>query len=392
MNKEKATRALAKELGNLERTVVIEDSYKNSLVKNASSAYQVGDPLVLTFYDNKFHSGKDRKSKVSEIMLSHDSSFIEANYFFMTSIPSSKIGRPDFMVTPYALIGEKEKNSLKKLFYKDINPEILDAMKTVGAENFASLYEQYSHDGSPFNKMLKDIKSIKDLISGAEDLESDEYGYVSKESFSSWGGIDCLNSKLKKIGADALLTPDFDGAVHEDVVSEVIDDLSDLLKNIKRRYWDPLLSEFIDIVFFSLSYEEQNVDVNKKFLREYTDLGFVTNVLLKEYSKGKHFQEYFSSLKKEVQNEVVGILKNIPRNPLYDHFLWYKGFKDFKLDIRILYKESSGDFIKYFKDKNVEEKKVILKDIMDYEFTNEKVAKFLNKKYLDLVREVGLNE
>ena len=160
MNKEKATRALAKELGNLERTVVIEDSYKNSLVKNASSAYQVGDPLVLTFYDNKFHSGKDRKSKVSEIMLSHDSSFIEANYFFMTSIPSSKIGRPDFMVTPYALIGEKEKNSLKKLFYKDINPEILDAMKTVGAENFASLYEQYSHDGSPFNKMLKDIKAI----------------------------------------------------------------------------------------------------------------------------------------------------------------------------------------------------------------------------------------
>ncbi len=391
MDKEKATRVLAKELGKLERTVVIEDSFKNSLVKNASSAYQVGDPLVLTFYDNKFHSGKDRKSKVSEIMLSRNSSFIESNYFFMTSIPSSKIGRPNFMVTPYALIGEKEKNSLKKLFYKEVKPEILDAMKTVGVENFASLYERYSHDGSPFNKMkIEDIKLIKRFIRDAKDFEYNDYDYVSRGDFSPFGGIAWLNEKLKNLGGNIIIT-DFDGDVHKDVVSEVVKQSSDALENIKSSPGYTLLNDFIDLVFFSLPHEDQNIQANKKFLREYTDLGFVTSVLLKEYSKGKYFQEYFSNLKKDAQKEVISVLKNTLRNPLYDHFLWSKGFEDFNLDLRTLYKEDSEGFIKYFKGKNVEEKKSILKDIMDYEFTNEKVAKFLNKKYLDLIREVGLN-
>lgn len=394
MDKEKATKTLTKELGErLGREVVIEASYKDRLIKNAYSIYQVENPLMISFYENRFHSKKSRKDNIPELMLSHEGNFAQANYFFITetkgNIKSSR--SPNFIVTPYAIMGDKEKTAIKKMFYKNPEPDITHAIEFLGLESFIDLYKQYSTGDSPFNKIIADIKLIKDIIDEAGDLESDDYGYIAKERFSPWGGIDCLNNKLKKIGLDTLLIVDYDGAVQEDVVSGVIDSLSGLLKNIKTKYWDSLMKEFTDFVFSSLPYDEQNIDVNKKFLKECTDTDFVTDVLLKEYSKGKYFQEYFSTLNKKVQKEVVDTLKTGSREPSHDHFLWSNGFDEFNFDIKKLYKDDPDYFIKYFKSKSVEEKKSILKQIMDYDFVNEKVAKFLNKKYLDLVREVGLN-
>lgn len=66
--------------------------------------------------------------------------------------------------------------------------------------------------------------------------------------------------------------------------------------------------------------------------------------------------------------------------------------KQEKLDCLRMYKEDAEGFINYFNSKPAEEKKAILGDVMGYDFTNAKVAKWLNENYLDLVREVGLND
>ena len=348
--------------------------------------------MIVDFHNNKFHIKNIRKDSVSELMLAYDRSFAEANYFFRNDVSGNKSLRTaNFIITPYALIGEKEKNAVKRLFYKNSKTDISNAVKSLGIESFIDLYEQYYNGSSPFDKMLKDIKFIKGFISDSKDLEIDEYGYLSKVEFSTWGGVDSINNKLKKMGLSSLLVKDYDDDVHEDVLQEVSDALSDLLKDIKNSYWDPLLKEFTDLVFFSLPYGDQNVESNKKFLKGCTDLGFVNDVLSKEYSQGKYFQEYFSVLKKESQKEFVNSLKSLPKNPAHDHFLWAEGFKDFSFDLRRIYKEDADYFIKYFKSQDLKGKKTLLKDIMDCEFTNEKVVKFLNKKYLDLVREVSFN-
>lgn len=66
--------------------------------------------------------------------------------------------------------------------------------------------------------------------------------------------------------------------------------------------------------------------------------------------------------------------------------------KQEKLDCLRMYKEDAEGFINYFNGKPAEGKKAILEDVMGYDFTNVKVAKWLNENYLDLVREVGLND
>ena len=56
-----------------------------------------------------------------------------------------------------------------------------------------------------------------------------------------------------------------------------------------------------------------------------------------------------------------------------------------------LYKEEAEEFISYFKDRLSEEKKVILKDIMECDFINDKVTEWLNQNESDLIREASFN-
>lgn len=55
-----------------------------------------------------------------------------------------------------------------------------------------------------------------------------------------------------------------------------------------------------------------------------------------------------------------------------------------------MYEKNPGKFIKYFNEQHYTDKKKILKEIIEQDFVNEKVAAWLDEKYSSLVREVGL--
>jgi len=412
MDKEKATKILAKELGDkVGRSEVIESSHKDNLIKNASAVYQVGNPLFFEFHHNKFYipdySNSDELT-LTRLVLKQNKSFADANYFFLENVHTQghKYGadRSRLAATPYAIIGKKEESSLRKLFYKNVLPEIAYAMSVLGIESFIDLYRDYKESSfkcsaSPFvTKVLKeDLAMLKTFVVFAMDIKYDGDEEASKKIFKSFGGIESLNALLKR---NKLLPLESshnhsEGYVHKTGVSVVVKHIQNSIESLKtfsKEYNNHSTDEFTDFVFFSLPYEEQNLESNKHILKSSPNLDFVTAVLSKEYSEGKHFQEYFEALDKEVQEKIVGSLKSLPnKKPVYDSFLWSKGFQNIELDYVSMYKDDAGIFIDYFSKKSVQEKKVILKDIINCDFVNEKVADWLNHNESDLLREVGLN-
>jgi hypothetical protein len=149
---------------------------------------------------------------------------------------------------------------------------------------------------------------------------------------------------------------------------------------------------FLELLF-TIPYEDQVLENNKGILQRFHYHIDYVEILTREYSNGKYFQDYFNCLESGNKKRVFDNLKNIKkRSPINDSFLWANGFKELKLDHLELYKNSAKNFIDYFNNRNLEEKKVILKDIMSYDFANEEIIKWLNETHLDLVREVGFNE
>lgn len=59
-------------------------------------------------------------------------------------------------------------------------------------------------------------------------------------------------------------------------------------------------------------------------------------------------------------------------------------------DSLFLYKEDAYRFINYFKGRKPDEKREILREILDCEFVNKEVADWLNNNESKLVKEVGL--
>lgn len=55
-----------------------------------------------------------------------------------------------------------------------------------------------------------------------------------------------------------------------------------------------------------------------------------------------------------------------------------------------LYEKKPGKFIKYFSEQPDADKKNILRELLDYDKTNEEIVKWLDKNYSCLIREVGL--
>ncbi len=159
------------------------------------------------------------------------------------------------------------------------------------------------------------------------------------------------------------------------------------------RYYRPSdsLDSFLEFVF-AIPYEDQNIEHNKEILRRFYYHTDFIEILIREYSNGKHFQEYFDCFDNSIKKTVFDNLKNVQkRNLANDSFLWYAGFKDIRLDHLEFYKNNTKGFIDYFSNSSVEEKKVIIKDIMNCDTTNEEVVNWLNENHMDLVREVGLN-
>lgn len=150
---------------------------------------------------------------------------------------------------------------------------------------------------------------------------------------------------------------------------------------------------FDDTVFTkltSLPLMEQNPAVNKFLLKNIEEPHWALSLLINEYqNKGKHFEEYFSFLSSERKGRLVENLNSLGNrnNAKIDSFIRRQGFNISSLDYLILYKENGEDFIKYFTSKCDSEKRIILSNIMDSDFINEKVVDWLNEHYANLVSE-----
>ena len=309
MDNEKAARILARELSaNGKRELIIEESHKEHILKNSSAFYQVaaqiyGEQSLYKRYDNGFTQA------IIKNLLSEYSYLEDANYLFITNIAIIEhkpkdpvvVSKVPYVVTPYALIGENEKQNIKELCYKDVPENILYAMDVFSIDNYVDKYKEY---------------------------------------------LDTFYFNLP----------------------------NDFLKFI-----------------FNIPYEDQNIKCNKIIL-ENSEVRDSPEILTNEYVKGKYFQEYFNCLDNDCQQKVVKYLKHIKeRNLSHDSFLWSKGFKKVSLDYMKIYKENANNFIEYFKTKKQDDKKTILKGIMNCDYTNKAVADWLHENEIELLREVSMD-
>lgn len=420
MDKEEAARLLAKELGDkVGRQVIAEELYKEKLTSKASHFYQVGDPFLVNMwggFDEELQKSGISTKKILDKALLENEPFAYANYFFLKDNPNPKhlflkdnytMKKPFTAITAYALIGEEEKQNLKKIFYKNVQPDTVLAMDLLGIENFIEVYRYYTNSNLP----IMETKTLSEFLHNASKEDYDPDGEIKRDKLGIFSSekMNNLNYLLEKLGIEARLSTTkyrktdahrFPYHVHKQNVTEIVDQLKtkhQLMRGLSFfplksvNFDDNFLSDFFNFVF-SLPYEEQNIEVHKEILKSPPEGVYYLKILSQEYSRGKYFQEYFNCLDKDKQKLVVHYLEPVAeRNPINDSFLWSKGFKDISLDHVVLYKENAEDFIEYFRNRTVEEKKVILKCIMDCDFTNEEVANWINEHEAELLREVGFN-
>lgn len=153
------------------------------------------------------------------------------------------------------------------------------------------------------------------------------------------------------------------------------------------RSWDNY-SPFLSFVF-DLPYEDQNIESNKKILRafSYNPVGIV----VKEYSEGKHFKEYFENISPFEGKKVVEALKDLERKPDHDVYLLKKGFVLGEDSAVNLYRQDAQAFINYFRKLGNESRKIIIEKIYEDSFVNQEVVDWLEKSYTDILREVGFS-
>lgn len=330
MDKEKATKLLVEQLVKTDgQTFVTDTAYKKHLLEKAITYYPIEYKKHFTFefeIDILSTSGRTlSQSRLEGMVGNYKEKLIKdcsevtgANYVFVENSQSfsaaGKYADTTFLslmggLSFFALIGNKEVKNLQKMFYKNVDLEIIRAMNALKIEHFIGSYKSYKEDSS----FLRYYREPKDM------------------------------------------------------------------------------DKFLELVF-NIPYEDQVLENNKGILqRFYYHIDYV-EILIREYSEGKYFQNYFNCLDSGNKKLVFDNLKNIKnRNPIHDSFLWANGFKELNLDHLELYKNNAKNFIDYFTNRNLEEKKVILKDIMNSDFTNEEIIKWLNDTHLDLVREVGFN-
>ena len=307
MDKEKAARILARELGdNIGRHLVFEECYKETLIKNSTYFEQIENPVFYTVKDQNINFAKTSEHITKEL-LSLYKSFKYANYFFMQNrsvTQDANFAQSHFIATPYALIDKSEEKNLEELYYKDVPENILDAMNVLSIDNYAENYRLY-------------IKN-----SGIYDQPNHFFNFV-----------------------------------------------------------------------FSIPHEDQNIECNKIYLKNNVVKDCV-NILINEYAQGKslHFQEYFDCLDYGSQERVVKQLTNVKERYLsQDYFLWSRGFNEIKLDYMQIYKENADNFIEYFKNKNQDDKKTILKRLMNCDYTNKAVADWMDKNEIKLLRKVSMD-
>jgi len=409
MDEEKAVKTLTAVLVERLGSQVSQDyMYKEKLVKEAKYVYQFSEPFIMgydQFYmkepdsdGNKYRFGFANTERTKKQFTQIHGSLREAvdqeekckgaNYFFAGELIKEKDRAAHFFVTPYSILGKKEIQNLRNLFYKNVPPDIMSAMHTLGIEDYTDIYKLY-YTGGLDNKFLDNRSIYLKLVDSLKNLSWGIYHNIVKGKFEEFMGSSLEDLKAKLYDN---VSHDFsynDGKeVYEDPVKKIITDLE---KHTLIGKYKDLPSHFLDFIF-TIPYEDQNIETNKEILKRYSSHINSIRILAKEYTSGEHFQEYFNCLDFGKQEKLVDSLKTLSeKKPINDSFLWSKGFKDLNLDYLILYQNKPKEFIEYFKTRNFEEKRIIIKDVMDCEFTNEEVIDWFNQNEQDLLREVGFN-
>ncbi len=441
MDEYKATKVLAKEIVKHSHISIIREEWdKKNLIDNSLGYYQTNNPFILNYqYIDDDKNGmrfQDDQSKQArgwcfshykraedgnheyysslEKAIADKEDCIEANYFFVQDLITDEkdqvIGTLPcdfhFFVTPYYIIGEKEKMQCKKLFYKDVNSKLLRAIETLQMPNYIDIYKEYRNlkQDNPFTNL-----KIRTLMNDIPNYKFDQDGEIKIKHVNKIQDLSIFNLEFERLGLKSRISitegrkkrmiKKYKNFVHKKT-------LLNLEAEIKSKYAirtktsgltqlekisNEILKEFYDFAF-SLPYEDQNIEANKFILRaNRAEMNYIP-ILIKEYAKGEHFMEYFECLDSEQQKKTVIELKSIPNNkPKYNQFLWEKGFKGVTLDHKELYYSDSDGFIDYFKSKELKTKKAIFKDIMNCDYTNKQVTAWLEKNEHDLMLEVSMD-
>ncbi|MDP2909442.1 MAG: hypothetical protein Q8N77_06580 [Nanoarchaeota archaeon] len=387
MEQEKAVRLLTKKLVEASgRAVVFDKSHKDRLIGNANLAYVAGESKIVDYekygkkyfsqgeYEKKEYSGKSIEDVLKGIVSD------EANYLFASKPISWGEHHLGINVVPYAILGSEERVAIRERFYKCSDVAVREAIGSLKIENFLEIYNIYST-----KQFLALYKAIDRILQNPEFLSHFvqnpiEHRHIRVKGFTKENhDFDLLNSLLKRL--------DIKCGAFSDGMDVCTEYTSMLMKGLSNH------SDFFRFVF-SLPPEEQDVETNKLLLKMHPSLLDVDTTLLKEYSQGKFFKEYFEVLDGYQKENVLNLLKDCPsRNPEYDSFLFSLGFKDVMnlSDYRLWYETDSKRFIDSFQKEGREKKFAILKDLFVSEAMNQEVCNWLNKNEQDLLREVGFN-
>ena len=393
MDKRTATLTLTEKLQQMGYVNLVADTaVKSYLLENTKSVIlYLGDDSSRFIDSKEIDLSKDIKyDKLS--LSSLKQKYPQANYLFAEKNKPGLDGKlNNTFITPAAIIGEEEERILKKEYYKDIPYFVRKALETLEIPNFIADYETYSSIGTDIETQKLEIK----LTFNKEN--SSQFYFPFKENDSVEIG-DIIQGKktnryylIEKIESNKMSGPRFKDAELK-IPANLnhgfceIDDLKPIFKLYN------ITQEFIKFAFV-LPAQEQNINLNQKILKTITNIDTIIEILYNSYLNGNNFRGYFEIVNKEAQNQAFNALRQIQeRNSSYDYFLWDKGFKAVNLDYMNLYKKDSQEFIEYFKSRKPDDKKVILKGILNCDYTNKAVADWLDENEIELVREVSMQE
>lgn len=200
MNREKAVEILTTApVNHSGRLIVRDEKYKDKLVEKAKYFHQSSDSILISFdsyrvdkKEESTYSGNYKKGFVNatrfteeqqysvcsslEELFDKESSFKSANYIFIDKpfaadpAYNGYQGGVNFFITSYSIIGEKEIAELREIFYKDVRPDILSAMNSLGIKNYIALYDAYFNGGvneeflETYDIYLKFVGALSDLF------------------------------------------------------------------------------------------------------------------------------------------------------------------------------------------------------------------------------------
>ncbi|MDP2906424.1 MAG: hypothetical protein Q8O03_00640 [Nanoarchaeota archaeon] len=398
MDKYQATKTLTEKLaGHFGKLVISDDNSKKRLLEKAEHSYPTGNSLdifierdfpEITYVKKTENGDKIVSQKIEEIIDKIVSP--TANYVFLSDKTRLDEYKCLTSLTPYAIIGNKEVEAIKRLFYKAYDANTREAISSLGIKDLFMLYNMYAHNKDfpdvfcNFEKFKKDL--LEFLKTRTYDSSNDTRASDVDEAF----GISEINLRLKQMGINFTIPPIEKAGW---IKKQSVQGLTKLLQKhtFDLEFEDSLKSEFLKFIF-ELPYEERNLEMDKFLFQKFNQFLDINSIMLKEYQQGKFFKDFFTVLSSGQQNMVINVIKHSDiQNSDINHYLWMMGSKDIRLDYLNLYKEEAEEFISYFKDRPSEEKKVIIKDIMECDFINDKVTEWLNQNESDLIREVGLN-